>query len=73
MRAGLALKQKQSFWETPRNLVLVTASVAAVFAAISGILGFKIGQGASSPPIQIIFQPGSIVATPSAAVPPPAK
>ena len=55
MRADLSLKDKQAFWETPRNIALLLAAVAA----IAGTLGFKLGQ--SSPPNQIVFQPGSIV------------
>jgi hypothetical protein len=55
MRADLLLKDKQAFWETPRNIALLVAAVAA----IAGALGFKLGQ--NSPPTQIVFQPGSIV------------
>jgi hypothetical protein len=62
MRADLALKTKQAFWETPRNLAIIIGAVAA----IAGVLGFKIGQREPvQQPTQIIFQPGSIVAPPS--------
>jgi len=61
-QADLDLKQKQAFWETPRNI----AVLLGVAIAMAGVLGFKLGQ--NSPPIQVIFQPGSIV-VPS----PPAK
>jgi hypothetical protein len=40
MRADLALKQKQAFWETPRNIALLVAAAAGV----AGVLGFKLGQ-----------------------------
>jgi hypothetical protein len=50
MRADLALKQKQAFWETPRNIAILLTAVAA----IAGFLGFKIGQ--NQPPQTIIIQ-----------------
>ena len=49
------LKLKQAFWETPRNI----AVLLGVSVAIAGVLGFKLGQ--NSPPVQVIFQSGSIV------------
>ncbi len=61
MEADLKLKQKQAFWETPRNIALLLG----VAVAIAGVLGFKLGQ--NSPPVQVIFQPGSIVAPPAPA------
>jgi hypothetical protein len=64
MRADIKLKNKQAFWETPRNIVLIVAAAAGV----AGVLGFKLGQKEpSSQPPQVIFQPGSIVvqSTPS--------
>ena len=33
MEAGIELKQRQSFWETPRNLAILVATVAALCAA----------------------------------------
>jgi len=59
MRADLALKQKQAFWETPRNIAILLGAVAGLTGVVFGILGYKIGQ--NSPPTQIVFQPGSIV------------
>lgn len=44
MRADITLKQKQAFWETPRNLVLIIGALVALFSIISGVLGYKIGQ-----------------------------
>lgn len=59
MQADLKLKQKQAFWETPRNIVLLLG----VAVGVAGVLGFKLGQ--SSPPQQpVIIQlaPGVVVA-----------
>jgi hypothetical protein len=67
MRADLALKQKQAFWETPRNLVVVLGAFAAIVATLAGLAGYKFAQQ-SGAPTQIIFQPGSIVVAPA---PPP--
>lgn len=61
MGADLKLKQKQAFWETPWNIALLLG----VAVAIAGVLGFKLGQ--NSPPVQVIFQPGSIVVPPAPA------
>ncbi len=59
MRADLALKTRQAFWETPRNLVIIIGTLVGLATAAAGFVGFKLGQ--SRPPTQIIFQPGSIV------------
>jgi hypothetical protein len=64
MRADLALKTKQAFWETPRNLAIIFGAFAAIVATLAGLAGYKFGQQ-SATPTQIIFQPGSIVAPPS--------
>ena len=55
------LKPKQAFWETLRNI----AVLLGVAVGVSGVLGFKPGQ--NSPPAQVVFQPGSIVAPPAPA------
>ena len=70
MQADLRLKERQAFWETPRNLFLVIGTITAATAAIAGFTGYKIGQQPppappAAPPVQIIFQPGSIVAPPA--------
>jgi len=49
LRLDVLLRRKQVFWETPRGLLLV----AATAAAIAGILGFKLGQ---MPPAPIVIQ-----------------
>jgi hypothetical protein len=65
MKADLDLKQKQGFWETPRNIAILVGAAAAFSGAVSGALGFKIGQ--STPAAQtIILQlaPGTTIASP---------
>jgi hypothetical protein len=49
MKVDLLLKRRQHFWETPRNLALIIAAVAA----IAGVIGFKLG---SQPPQAIVVQ-----------------
>ncbi len=53
LMADLDLRRKQAFWETPRNLAILVATTAAIFSAIAGFIGFKIGQ---TPPIIIQLQ-----------------
>jgi hypothetical protein len=45
----IEMRRKQLFWETPRGILLVLATGAA----IGGLLGFKLG---SQPPQAIIVQ-----------------
>jgi hypothetical protein len=53
MQADIALKKKQTAWETPRNIALLAGAVAA----IAGVLGFKLGQNSPpQPPQTIIIQ-----------------
>lgn len=40
MKADLDLKQKQSFWETPKAIAIIVATTAAIF----GALGYKFGS-----------------------------
>ncbi len=51
MRADLKLKEKQSFWETPKAIAIIVATTAAIFSALAGFAGFKLG---SQPPQTII-------------------
>jgi hypothetical protein len=51
METDLKLKQKQAFWETPRNLVIIISAVAAIAAAF----GYKVGQRDTQP----TFPPGT--------------
>ena len=46
LRLDVLLRKKQSFWETPRAILLIVATTAAV----AGLLGWKIG---TAPPQQI--------------------
>jgi hypothetical protein len=59
MQADLKLRQKQSFWETPRNITLIVAAAAG----IAGVLGFKLGQKEPSFPTtqQFILPPGTTI------------
>jgi hypothetical protein len=38
------IKQKQPFWETPRNLMIVTGAIAAGVAALAASVGYKLAQ-----------------------------
>ena len=40
LRLDVQLRRKQSFWETPRAVILIVATSAAIF----GLLGWKIGS-----------------------------
>ncbi len=67
MRADLDLQQKQSFWETPRNIVILLV-VAGGIAAVTGfMLGQTIAEREQPRQIIIQFAPGSIVAAPAPA------
>jgi len=44
MRADLALKTRQAFWETPRNLAIIGGVLIALVGTAAGIVGFKLGQ-----------------------------
>lgn len=67
MQADLALKKKQSFWETPKAVAIIVATTAAIFTALAGFAGYKIGSQPPPTPPQIVFQPGSIVVQPAPA------
>jgi hypothetical protein len=71
MRADLNLKMKQSFWETPKAILLIVATTAAIIGTLSGVLGYKIGNQPQppQPAPQVIFQPGAIQITPPRATP----
>jgi hypothetical protein len=53
LKMDLELRRKQVFWETPRNLAIVLGAMAAIFAAVFGVLGYKIGQTPAPPPVII--------------------
>ena len=50
LRLDALLRRKQLWWEHPRNAAVVLGVVVAFVAAVSGLLGFKIG----STPQQIV-------------------
>jgi hypothetical protein len=52
-RLDILLRRKQVFWETPKGVLLVVATTAA----LAGVLGFKIGQMPSAPIIIELKQP----------------
>ena len=60
LMADLALKKKQAFWESPRNLAIIVAAAAG----IAGVLGFKLGQREPLPQ-QLVFPPGTIITVPN--------
>jgi len=51
------LRRKQTFWETPRNLAVLLGAMAAIFAAVFGLLGYKIGSIPPPPPVVIYLTP----------------
>jgi len=59
LKMDIELRRKQIAWETPRNIAILLGTMAAIFAAVFGVLGYKIGQ---TPPAPIVIQ-----------LPPPAK
>jgi hypothetical protein len=68
MQQDVELKKRQTFWENPRNFVIVIGGIIAATTAIVGIVaglaGYKLGSQPTLPP-QIIFQPGSIQVLPA--------
>jgi hypothetical protein len=53
LRMDIELRRKQIIWETPRNIIILLGTMAAIFAAGFGVLGYKIGQTPPPPPIII--------------------
>ena len=47
------LRRKQVAWETPRNIGILAAAIAAVAGVIFGTLGYKLGQQPAPPPVII--------------------
>lgn len=67
MQADLNLRQKQTAWETPKNIAILAGAVAALAAAIGGWTGYRIGQTAGTPAVQqLILPPGTTIQTPPA-------
>lgn len=66
MQQDLKLKQRQSFWETPKALAIVLgaaiAATTAIVGTVAGLAGYKLG---SQPPQTIIvLPPGTTITTP---------
>ena len=53
LMADLNLRRKQDIWEHPRNIAILVGAAAALFGAIGGFIGFKIGQTPAPAPIVI--------------------
>jgi hypothetical protein len=53
LRLDILLRRKQVLWETPRGILLMVATTAALIGAGAGFVGFKIGQ---TPPQPIVIQ-----------------
>lgn len=49
----ISLRRKQDIWEHPRNIAILVGAAAALFGAVGGFIGFKIGQ---TPPAPIVIQ-----------------
>jgi hypothetical protein len=67
MQADLVLKERQAFWETPRNLAIVVSAAAAIVGLLAGVLGYKIGQKETSqqmPNVTVYISPGTYTAAP---------
>jgi hypothetical protein len=57
LMADIQLRRKQVSWETPKNVALLAAAIAAAlsgFGAFTGYLGFRLGR--ENPPAPIIIQ-----------------
>jgi len=61
MRMDIALKQKQAFWETPRNIAILLGTVAAFVGAVAGAAGYKL---CSQPPPAINIHLDGVQAAP---------
>jgi len=56
LMADLDLRRKQATWETPRNIALLAGAIAAVTAAVFGVLGYKIGSIPPAP-LHVVIDP----------------
>lgn len=57
LMADLNLRRKQDIWEHPRNIAILVGATAALFGALAGFVGFKIGQMPAPPPVIINLPP----------------
>jgi hypothetical protein len=47
MAVDIVVRRKQTTWETPRNIALLSAAIAAVLTGlvgVAGFVGFRFGQ-----------------------------
>lgn len=71
MRADLNLKQRQGFWETPRNLVIVVGALVAVLGTVAGMAGYKFGANLANQQqeperMSLVLPPGTTIQVPPA-------
>jgi hypothetical protein len=59
LMADLQLRRKQVVWETPRNIGILAAAIAAIAGVLFGTLGYKIGQQPAPPPVIINLPPAA--------------
>jgi hypothetical protein len=48
-RVETDLNRKRLFWETPRAILLIVATTAAIVGGLAGALGYKIGTTPAAP------------------------
>jgi hypothetical protein len=64
MQAGLTLKRRQAFWETPQGFAAVIAALAVTIGAIGaigGVVGYQIGRAPETVTQQFILPPGTTI------------
>ena len=49
LKMDLDLRRKQIVWETPKNIAILAGTMAAIFAVVFGVLGYKLGQTPAQP------------------------
>jgi hypothetical protein len=62
LMSDVKLRRKQELWETPRNIAILAAAIAALFSTLGGLAGYKFGSTPTPPPI-IINLPAAPAAT----------
>jgi hypothetical protein len=62
MSVDLDLKRKQSFWETPKALAAVVATVAVVVGVVAGWFGYAVATRPTQ--LQLNFPPGTTITVP---------
>jgi len=62
LRLDVLLRKRQNFWETPRAIILIVATCAAIF----GLLGWKIGAAPQPIIVQFSDKPLHVQVSPEA-------